>query len=240
MQFMPIKTRPLLPPQDDIFAVFDEYVKDVKDWDIIFIASKVLAIHQWRCVPVGSITKKDLIEQETDKRIISDVVPGKDIYLTIKDNILIPSAWIDESNANGYYIMRPNNLSELTKQIHSYFCEKYKIKNLGIIVTDSTTRPLKWWVVGIGIFSYGINPLRDERWSKDIFDRELKITQINIVDALSAMAVYLMGEGNQCQPIIIWRDIPDIEYTLYDLYYTTKIPPEQDLFYPILRPLVQD
>jgi hypothetical protein len=43
-------------------------------------------------VPVGSITKKDLIEQETDKRIISDVVPGKDIYLTIKDNILIPSA----------------------------------------------------------------------------------------------------------------------------------------------------
>jgi F420-0:gamma-glutamyl ligase len=153
---------------------------------------------------------------------------------------LIPSAWIDESNANGYYIMRPNNLSELTKEIHSYFCEKYKIKNLGIIVTDSTTRPLKWWVVGIGIFSYGIIPLRDERWAKDIFDRELKITQINIVDALSAMAVYLMWEGNQCQPIIIWRDIPDIEYTLDDLYSTTKIPPEQDLYYPILRPLVQE
>ena len=29
MQFFPIKTRPMLPPQDDIFAVFDESIKEL-------------------------------------------------------------------------------------------------------------------------------------------------------------------------------------------------------------------
>jgi len=36
----------------------------------------------------------------------------------------------------------------------------------------------------------------------------LEITQVNVVDALSAMAVYLMGEAAECQPIVIGRNIP--------------------------------
>ena len=87
MEFLPIKTRPLIPPKDDIFNIFDEYIKDIKDGDIIFITSKILAIHQWRCILVWDIEKKDLIKQEADQWIISDIIPGKDMYLTIKNNI---------------------------------------------------------------------------------------------------------------------------------------------------------
>jgi F420-0:gamma-glutamyl ligase len=46
MQFIPIKTRPLLPPKDDLFDVLDTYVTGIQDGDIIFITSKILAIHQ--------------------------------------------------------------------------------------------------------------------------------------------------------------------------------------------------
>jgi F420-0:gamma-glutamyl ligase len=239
MHFFPIKTRPLLPPQDNIFDVLDQHMTDVREWDIIFITSKVLAIHQGRCIHADQIVKKDLIEQEADKRITTDVVPGRDIYLTIKNNILIPSAGIDESNSNDYLIMRPEDLSQLSKEIHTYICKRFDLTDIGIVITDSTTRPLKRWVVGIGIYSYGFYPLRDERWAKDIFDRELKITQINIIDALSAMAVYLMGEGNECQPIVIGREIPGIQYTHDDVYPQIEIPPQQDLYYPLLKPLIE-
>jgi F420-0:gamma-glutamyl ligase len=85
-----------------------------------------------------------LIKQEADRRIITDVVPGKDIYLTIKNNILIASAGVDESNGNGYYILWPDHLPQLSKEIHEYICQKHHVKNVGIIVTDSATRPLKW------------------------------------------------------------------------------------------------
>lgn len=32
-----------------------------------------------------------------------------DVYLTIKHNLLIPSAGVDESNTNGYYVMWPKD-----------------------------------------------------------------------------------------------------------------------------------
>ena len=46
MQFIPIKTRPLNPPKDDLFEVIDKYLTDIKDGDIVFITSKVVAIHE--------------------------------------------------------------------------------------------------------------------------------------------------------------------------------------------------
>jgi F420-0:gamma-glutamyl ligase len=92
MQFIPLKTRPLLPPHDDLFTVLHESLTEVQDGDIVFITSKIVAIHQGRCISTKNIAKKDLIKQEADYRAMSDVVPGKDIYLTIKDHILIPSA----------------------------------------------------------------------------------------------------------------------------------------------------
>jgi F420-0:gamma-glutamyl ligase len=124
MQFLPIKTRPLLPPQDDLFSLLDT-ISEVQEGDILFITSKVVAIHQGRCVPLGSIAKKDLIEQEADYRVVSDSVPGEDIYLTIKNSILIPSAGVDESNANGYYILRPEQLKEISKQIFEFISQKF-------------------------------------------------------------------------------------------------------------------
>jgi F420-0:gamma-glutamyl ligase len=235
MQFLPIKTRPLLPPKDDLFQIFDTFLPEVQEGDILFITSKVLAIHQGRCVSTSSIEKKKLIEQEADTRIKTDVVPGKDIYLTMKNNILIPSAGIDESNANGYYILRPEHLPTICEQIYTYLCQKYRLNKLGIIITDSTARPGKWGVVGIGMYAYGIAPVLDKRGTEDIFGRKLEISQINVVDALSAMAVYLMGEGNEGTPIVIGRDIPNVEFTTDIAYETSIIPPEQDLFRPLLK-----
>ena len=125
MQCIPIKTRPLLPPKDDLFSVMDTSLTDVQDGDILFITSKVIAIHQGRCVPVGSISKEELIKQEADQRVINDAIPEKDFYLTMKNNILIPNVGIDESNANGYYILRPEQLQEITKQIYEFICQKF-------------------------------------------------------------------------------------------------------------------
>jgi coenzyme F420-0:L-glutamate ligase/coenzyme F420-1:gamma-L-glutamate ligase len=112
------------------------------------------------------------------------------------------------------------------------------VKEFGVIVTDSTARPGRRGVVGIGMYAYGINPLIDKRGAKDLFGRELEISQINVVDALSAMAVYLMGEANECTPLMIGREIPNIEYTTEIDYETSIIPLENDLFRPLLQVLL--
>ncbi len=233
MEFLPIKTRPILPPKDCIFDIFDTYISDLKNWDVLFITSKIVAIHQWRCIKNWEISKKELIKKESENIVLSDVVPWKDIYLTVKNKTLIPSAGIDESNGNWYLILWPNELEKITKEIHNYLCKKYNIKQLWVILTDSTTRPLRKGVTWISIYSYGIKTLQDKRGTKDVFWSNLEFTQINVVDAITSMAVYIMGEWAECTPILIWREIPWVKFGNYS-YEDIPIDIKDDLYKPLM------
>jgi F420-0:gamma-glutamyl ligase len=106
MNFIKIKTRAILPPKDAIYPILDTYVPKLKEGDVVFITSKILAIHQGRCLLNGDVKDKDaLIVSESDRYIPRSEVPHGYAVLTLKDYTLIPSAGIDESNANGHYIL---------------------------------------------------------------------------------------------------------------------------------------
>ncbi len=166
MEFIKIKTRAMLPPKDDIYKVIDESVKDLREGDVLLITSKILGIHQDRCVKISSEVDKDnLVIQEADKVVTSYLknVPKGYMILTLKDNTLIPSSGIDESNANGYYILWPHEVNKQAKEICDYLRKKFSVTKLAVIVTDSHTIPLRRGVMGISIGFYGLNPLKDYR-----------------------------------------------------------------------------
>lgn len=234
MQFIPVRTRLLQVPKDNLFSVFDDYFPQLEDGDMLFISSKILAIHQWRCLKADSIDKNTLIEQEADFFIINNKIPWN-LYLTITNNTLIPSAWIDESNANGYYILLPKNYKEEVKKLHSFLLEKYQIENLWIIITDTTSRPLRYGTAGIALYSYGFIPLIDKRGEKDLFWKRMELTQVNIPESLSSFAVFLMGETNEQTPILIARALPYIQFSRNDEYWKTLVPANQDIYFPLLR-----
>src|SRR4051812_18591820 len=109
MELIKVKTRKFLPPQDNILEELDKRLPKLKEGDVLLIASKILAIHQGRCIkkirdPRNKIQKKQLVQAESDYSLPSYMVGKTEIVLTIKDYTLIPAAGIDESNGNGYYI----------------------------------------------------------------------------------------------------------------------------------------
>lgn len=235
MKFIKVKTRALIPPKDNLYGVLDK-IKNIKDGDVVAITSKVLAIHQGRCVKIGTVDKNKLIKQEADayfwpKKYFS---LGKFIF-TIKDNTLIMSAGIDESNANGYYILWPKDTNKLLKEIWNYIKSKHRIKNLGVIATDSHIVPMRRGVVGIAIGFYGFEPQYNYVGQKDIFGRKLKYTKTNIVDALSAMFVLLMGEGRERIPIVILRGAKFVKFTSKATYRKLIMPPKKDIYSPLLK-----
>ena len=235
MQFIPIKTRTLHPPQDDMYDVLDT-LPTLNDGDIIFITSKILAIHQGRCVHMSKVENKDdLIFDEADAYIPRPGTQPHHVVLTIKDHTLIPSAGIDESNSNDHYVFWPENVNDLLKEMHAYLCKKHDIKNLGLVSTDSHTLPLRRGVVGISTGVYGFNPLKDYRGKEDLFGRELRMSQSNIVDGLSAMAVLMMGEGQESVPIILLKEFKDIEFSDKDFSDEFFINRHEDLYDPILK-----
>lgn len=237
MQFITIKTRPLLPPKDDLYKVMDKSLPKLKDGDILVITSKVLAIHQGRCVPIvdESIKEKErLIMKEADWYIPLKEVPGKHAFLTIKNNTLIASAGIDKSNGNGYYILWPKNLQKLIKEIRSYLKKKFRLKKLAIIVVDSHLMPLHAGTIGIAIGFYGMKPLIDYRGKPDIFGRKLKVTRANIIDSLAAISTLLMGESRERTPMLIIRGLEFIEFTNRNTVKKLLIHPRADVYRPLL------
>ena len=229
-----IKTRKFLPPKDDLWSLLLTSIKSIKDSSIVCISSKVVAIAEGRSVPIENISKDDLAIKEADRYIPRDQAPDGLILHTIINNMLVASAGIDESNGNGYFILWPENPQLSAKKIWEFLKEKYKLENLGVVITDSRLIPLRRGVVGIAIGFYGFNPLKDYRGKEDIFGREFKMETSNIPDSLATAAVLEMGEGAETRPIAIISGVKDIEFTSKDESENLKIEEKEDMFYPLL------
>lgn len=234
LNFIPVKTRIIRPPKDNIFDVIDAL--DIKDGDILFITSKILGIHQGRTAKTSEVSKEDLIRQEADRYLAYENKTGDfHVNLTINQNVLIPAAGIDESNADGYYVMWPQDPDALCQEIRTRLIQKHHLQNLGVIATDSHTTPLRWGVTGITIGLAGVEPLKDIRGKPDLFGRLMHITKVNLIDPLASMAVLLMGESDECTPIIILRDYKGIPFNENASMKDFKIDPETDLYSPLLE-----
>lgn len=238
MEFIKIKTRPFRPPQDDIYNLLDQYLPRLREGDILIITSKILGIHQGRCVKIETDTpaeKNKLIMQEADWYIPPQRRRGLHWHLTIKDLTLIADAGIDRSNGNGYYILWPKNTKQLIKEIRHYLKKKFQIEKLGIIVTDSHLIPLRAGTMGTSTAFFGIKPLIDYRGRRDVFGRKLKSTRVNVVDPLAAMGSLLLGEGNEQTPLLIIRGLKFIKFTDSDTSKQLVYPPHIDIYRPLLK-----
>ena len=237
---IPIKTKVLVPPQDDLLAAIQDALPKIEEHSILAVTSKVVSIWQGRCVPKSEYPDKDeLIKKEADKYLPRDFVPNRWVMHTIKNNLFIPSAGIDESNGNDYYILWPRHPKESAKKLYDWARETYKIKNIGLMITDSHTIPLRRGTLGISLAHHGFTPLKDYRGERDIFGREFLIQVADIADGLAAAAVVAMGEGKETTPLAVITDVPFVEFT--DKPYrpdkpfsSFEIEEKEDLYYPLL------
>jgi F420-0:gamma-glutamyl ligase len=58
----------------------------------------------------------------------------------------------------------------------------------------------------------GFRALNNYVGTVDLFGRPLRTTHVNVVDALAAAAVLVMGEGNEQTPLAVVRDLPFVTF----------------------------
>jgi putative folate metabolism gamma-glutamate ligase len=238
MKIEAINTHTIMPG-DSIKELLDQYIHKLPDGAVIAITSKIISLCQNRIVAKRTVSRKyELIKKEADA-YLKEEENLYDTYLTIKEGILIPSAGIDESNGDGSYILYPLNIQQIAKEIWEHLREKHRLTHLGVIITDSHTTPLRKGVTGITLGWCGFEPLYSYIGQPDIFNKPLQVTQINILDALAASAVFMMGEGAEKTPIALLTSIPKIQFlsrppTLQE-ESLIHISLEEDIYAPILR-----
>ncbi len=233
MEILPIRVRPLRAPQDDIRTAFAASRLKLKDGDIVAVSSKVVSISEGRTVLVEGTDKEKLVENEADWFIRTDSSKYRRRF-TIAKGAMAGSAGIDQSNGNGYYVLYPTHPFVSAKRLRAWLIKTYGVKKIGVIITDSTSIPMRRGAIGFALSWDGFVPLRDYRNKKDIFGREFKVEVANIADGLAAAAVVSMGEGDEQTPVAVIRGAT-VEWG----NRKTKEPlitaaPKDDMFAPLL------
>ncbi|MFN3188166.1 MAG: coenzyme F420-0:L-glutamate ligase [Candidatus Paceibacteria bacterium] len=227
MQILPIRTKILHPPQDDLLVAIEDSISEIKNGDVILISSKVVAIHEGCCIPEAESDKSKLINSEADIVIETEYRAWP---LTVTRHTFLGASGIDESNGNGYLVLLPEDCFASAKYLHEFFITTYKVDDIGIIITDSRSSPFRYGATGVALAWWGIEPLENHIGKPDLFGREFKYERSNIVDGLAAGAAVVGGETDECTPIVIARDVPNLSFTLADTRNHLLAPFADDTF----------
>lgn len=232
-----VKTEKITVGSHTLNKVLDTALPQVAEKSIIVVTSKIVSLCEGRVVKIGEADKDELIKQESEQFIPADMSPLR-VTLTVTRNLLVPSAGIDESNGNGYYILWPKDPHASAVAIRSYFANKHRVDDLGVLITDSRTTPMRWGTTGIALSYSGFAGLNDFIGQPDLFGRKMEMTMINVADGLAAAAVLAMGETNEQTPVAL---ITDAEFVHFDAgkptateLETWQIPMNIDLYGPLL------
>ncbi len=224
----------------DLNTFVGRFLPKLDENSIVVITSKIVSLCEGRTIPKNGVKKYDLIAQEADKIIPNEESRDVSIVLTYTHGLLIPSAGIDESNGQDAFILYPKNPFNSAFKLWQFLRKKYNLENLGVIISDSHTTPLRKGVTGIALAWWGFNPLKSYVGSPDLFGRPLRVTHVNVADALAISAVFAMGEGAECTPIALVKEAPHVAFNIQSHDRSEiAIDPQEDLYQPFLRPLLE-
>ncbi|KKU75685.1 MAG: hypothetical protein UY01_C0006G0014 [Candidatus Nomurabacteria bacterium GW2011_GWB1_47_6] len=233
MQIKVVKTR-IFREHEELIPFIFKYIKKLPEKSVLVITSKIVALSEGRTREIDLSVPHDKMREQIIRSESEYMLRTKYTWLTIKDGVVMSSAGIDESNADGKVILLPKNSFRAAADLRSALKKKYKVKNLGVLITDSRLFPLRAGIVGAAIGYAGFKGVRDYRGSPDIFGRLLKLSRTDVADSLATAAVLVMGEGKEQQPLAVIIE-PPVEFAEKVNKKELMIDPREDMYQPLFE-----
>lgn len=231
MIIRPIKTR-IFQEGEDLFTLITDHVKKIPEKSVIVVTSKIVSLAEKRTAVAENVqTKEKLIRRESELAI-----PTKYVWLTVKDGTVMASAGIDESNADGKLILLPKDSFKTARILRNKLRKKYRVKYLGVLITDSRTLPLRAGVTGVALGYAGFRGMKKYHGTPDIFGRKFKFSRTDVADSLATAAVFVMGEGSEQQPLAMIEKAP-IEFCEKIHRGELHIDIQDDMYRPLFSKL---
>lgn len=234
MQVKPIKTR-IFRRRENLAQFIYAHIPKLPEESVLVVTSKIVALAEGRTVPIeNEMTRENAIKSESELAIRTAYT-----WLTLRDGLLMASAGVDESNAEGNtIILLPKDSYRAAAKLRKELMQHYKVKRLGVVIPDSRVLPLRQGAVGVAMGYAGIKGIRDYRGLPDLFGRTFKVSRSNIPDMLSSAAVLVMGEGTERCPLALITGAP-VEFTERVSKKEVSIPPEHDMYRPFFEEIAK-
>lgn len=237
MKVAVFKTDKVTSRSHDLFDLLDTALPVLVESSVVVVAAKIVSLCEGRTVPMNGADKDELIQRES-QLFLARVHSKYHASFTITHNFLIPGAGIDESNADGHYILWPEDPQNSANKIRAYLKKKHTVTNIGVVISDSTSRAMQLGTTGVAIAYSGFVPHKSYAGTDDLFGRKMEFQKSNIASGLAAAAVLLMGEGSEQTPLAVVEDVPFVEFQDKDPTQKEldelRINPQDDLFWPII------
>jgi coenzyme F420-0:L-glutamate ligase len=229
MTVFPIKTR-VFKEGESLVEFITAHIPKLKDGSVLVVTSKIVALAEGRTADAKD--KQSLVRKESQWAL-----RAPHGLLTLRAGILMWNAGIDSSNAGpGKIVLLPADCFRSAQSIRRALKERYGVKRLGVIITDSRTMPLRVGVVGIALGYAGFRGVKDYRGKTDIFGDVYRLTRTDVADSLATSAVFLMGEGKEQRPLAVIEDAP-VEFCETVKRKELIVPIEEDMYRPLFKRL---
>lgn len=238
----------LLDRGDDLVAALSA-AGEIRASDVLVVSSKIVATCEDAYIDLNAIAVADEARSEAKttgrspefcQAVLNETTrmhgrivgrcPGAVLSLLHPQAniwIVAANAGMDQSNVpDGFTVGWPLDSAASAMRLRERL-------GCAVIVIDSCCTPLRTGITAYALACAGIDPVRDERGTPDLFGKPLRITRDNVADELAAAASVLMGNAAQATPAVIVRDhgLPDSDFA----GWIPTFPPEQDLFRDVFR-----
>ncbi len=193
--------------------------------DIMVIAQKIVSKAEDRTVLLSSVTPSDqAVELATaadkDPRLVELILSESDEVVRHKPGVIIvahklgfvlANAGIDQSNVeqpddDTAVLLLPKDPNKSASELRSTLRDKTGV-DVGVIISDSLGRAWRMGTVGHAIGTSGIKALTDLKGDNDLFDEEMRVTEVGTADEIAAAASLIMGQTNQAMPVVVVRGL---------------------------------
>lgn len=218
---------PLVRPGDDLKTIIIDSLKQCdltpSDGDILVVAQKIVSkannrFRDLREVRVSPKAEEIAETVQKDPRLVEvilsesrEVVASRPGVLIVEHRlgIVMANAGVDASNVEQE---SDKDLVLLLPLDPDLDCEKLRREcfnqfgaKIGVIINDSVGRAWRNGTVGIALGSAGLAALLDLRGHKDLFGRELLVSQQAVADEIASAASLIQGQGSEGQPVVFVR-----------------------------------
>ena len=228
----PIPDLPEVRAGDDLAALVGDGLEraemDLADGDVLVVAQKIVSKAEGRIVELATVAPRPEAARlaavvDKDPRLIELVlrestevlrtVPGV-IVVEHRLGLIMANAGIDQSNLrpgddHGYALLLPEDPDGSAAALRDALGTRFGV-DIAVVVNDSVGRAWRLGTVGLAIGVAGMTALWDRRGERDLFGRELLVSETGIADQVASAAQIVQGEGAEGTPVVRVRGLREL------------------------------
>ncbi|MEE8632056.1 MAG: coenzyme F420-0:L-glutamate ligase [Candidatus Bathyarchaeia archaeon] len=240
---------PLVKAGDDLASIILRVAEannvKIEDGDVFVIAQKAVSKAEDRLVELDKVKAspealKIAEVSGRDQRLVELILSeSKRVLKASQQTIIVEdkrglvniNAGIDKSNVEGQnrYALLPTDPDRSARRLRSRITRSTG-RNIGVIISDTYSRPFRRGQVNFAIGLAGLDPFFDYRGREDLFGYVMQVKFNAVADELACAAELVMGQGKEATPVVIIKGFRRLTFNEGFSSKALLIDESEDLF----------